>query len=166
MQRTPFTGIGSNFHSKFTFKICVNLIDCFEINSVKSWIRAWNFNYGFLTPTWWLKFHIVVLYFCKYRILISVKASILGGLSNYTVMTWVPFQVFFFFFYLGFVSRTFTDHRTAREVGGHPLTPQYHFDPLYRHLGISREITAESSPLHIASSRTRTGNLWFLSASR
>ena len=98
MQRTPFTGIGSNFHSKFTFKICVNLIGCFEINSVKSWIRAWNFNYGFLTPTWWLKFHIVVWYFCKYRILISVKASILGGLSNYTVMTWVPFQVFFFLF--------------------------------------------------------------------
>ena len=39
------------------------------------------------------------------------------------------------------------------------LTPFYHFHPLQRHLDISRAITAESSPLHIASSRTRTGNL-------
>ena len=46
------------------------------------------------------------------------------------------------------------------------LTPLYHFHPLHRHLAISRAITAESSPLHIAGSRTRTGNLWFPSASR
>ena len=46
------------------------------------------------------------------------------------------------------------------------LTPRYHFHPLHRHLDISRAITAESSPLHIAGSRTRTGNLWFPSASR
>ena len=46
------------------------------------------------------------------------------------------------------------------------LTPHYHFHPLHRHLDISRAITAESSPLHIASSRTRTGNLWFPRASR
>ena len=45
------------------------------------------------------------------------------------------------------------------------LTPHYHFHPLHRHLDISRAITAESSPLRIASSRTRTGNLWFPSAS-
>ena len=46
---------------------------------------------------------------------------------------------------------------------GIPLT-HYHFHPLHRHLDISRAITAESSPLHIASSQIRTGNLWFLSA--
>ena len=45
------------------------------------------------------------------------------------------------------------------------LTPLYHFNPLHGHLDISRTITAESSPLHIAGSRTRTGNLWFPSAS-
>ena len=49
---------------------------------------------------------------------------------------------------------------------GISLTPHYHFHPLHRHLDISRAITAESSPLHIASSRTRTGNLGFPSASR
>ena len=45
------------------------------------------------------------------------------------------------------------------------LTPRYHFHPLHIHLHISRAITAESSPLHVASSQTRTENLWFLSAS-
>ena len=47
---------------------------------------------------------------------------------------------------------------------GISLTP--HFHPLHRHLGITRTTTAESSPLSVASSRTRTGNLWFPSASR
>ena len=36
--------------------------------------------------------------------------------------------------------------------------------PLHRHLDISWAITAESSPLHIASSQTRTRNLRFPSA--
>ena len=42
------------------------------------------------------------------------------------------------------------------------LTHLYYFHPLHRHLEISRVITAESSPLHIASSRTRTGNSFFI----
>ena len=46
------------------------------------------------------------------------------------------------------------------------LTPHYHFHPLQRYLDINHEITAESVPLEIASSRTRTGSLWFPSASR
>ena len=46
------------------------------------------------------------------------------------------------------------------------LNPHYHFHPLHRHLDISRAITAGSSPLHIASGRIRTVNLWFPSASR
>ena len=53
-----------------------------------------------------------------------------------------------------------------RKGEGISLTPQYHFHPLHRHLDISRAISAESSPLHIGSSRTQTGNHWFLSASR
>ena len=46
------------------------------------------------------------------------------------------------------------------------LIPDYHFHHLQRHLDIIRVITAESSPLHIASSRTWTGSFWFPSASR
>ena len=48
---------------------------------------------------------------------------------------------------------------------GISLTPRYYFNPLYRHLNISREITAETLPLHIASSQTWTRNLWLPSAS-
>ena len=35
------------------------------------------------------------------------------------------------------------------------LIPLYRFHPLHRHFDISRTITAESSPLHFCSSRTR-----------
>ena len=59
-------------------------------------------------------------------------------------------------------------HEHSRIIGlqgkgeGISLTPHYHFHRLHRHLDTSRAITAESSsPLHIASSRTRTGNLSF-----
>ena len=57
---------------------------------------------------------------------------------------------FVFFFYLGFLSRTFTIHGTAGKGEGIYLLPVYHFHPLHRHLDITRAITAESSPLHIA----------------
>ena len=70
----------------------------------------------------------------------------------------------FFFFLSGF---SFTNiHRQQGKGEGIFLTPLYHFHLLHRHLDISRAITAESSRLHIASSRTRTGNLWFPSANR
>ena len=55
--------------------------------------------------------------------------------------------------------------RLQRKGEGIYLTPLYHFHPLQRHLNISWAITAESSPLHIASSWTRTWNFWFPSAS-
>ena len=70
-------------------------------------------------------------------------------------------KIRFFFLYLRFLSQPFTNHS---EGGGYFLIPHYHFHPLHRHLYIDRAITAESSPLHIGSSRTRTGNLWFPSA--
>ena len=41
------------------------------------------------------------------------------------------------------------------------LSPLYHFHPLHRYLDISQVITAESSPLHIASSQTQTGTFVF-----
>ena len=79
-----------------------------------------------------------------------------------------PDDCFFFFFFSIWVF--FHEHsRFTGQQGkgdGIYLTPLYHFHPLHRHLDISRAITAESSPLHIAGSRTRTGNLWFPSASR
>ena len=52
-----------------------------------------------------------------------------------------------------------------RKGEGISLTPHYQFHPLRRHLD-SQAITAESPPLHIGRNCTRTGNLWFPSASR
>ena len=49
---------------------------------------------------------------------------------------------------------------------GISLTPHYHFHSYQRYLDIRRVVTAESSPLHIGSSRTWTGNLWCPSANR
>ena len=45
------------------------------------------------------------------------------------------------------------------------FTPLNHFHSLHRHVDMIQAITAESSSLHIASSRARSGNLWFPSAS-
>ena len=44
---------------------------------------------------------------------------------------------------------------TGQQEKGEPISliPLYHFHPLHRHLTLYRTITAESSPLHIASSR-------------
>ena len=71
-----------------------------------------------------------------------------------------------FFFYLGLFLEHSQITRLQGKGEGIPLTPHYHHHPLHRHLDISRAITAERSPLHIASSRTRAGKLWFWSASR
>ena len=82
----------------------------------------------------------------------------------------LPFKLVYycviFFFYLSFLSQTFTIHRTAGEGEGICLTPLYHFHPLHRHLDIRRAISIESSHLQIGSSRTRIRNLSFSNASR
>ena len=68
------------------------------------------------------------------------------------------------FFLTGF---SFTNiHDLQDSWGRRRVTPPYNFHLLHRRLDISWAITAESSSLHIARNRTRTGNLWFLSASR
>ena len=68
-----------------------------------------------------------------------------------------------FFFDQGFLSQTFTNHRTAG--GDIPFTPHYHFHLLDRHLDTGWVTTEERSPLHIASSWTWTRNLWLPNAS-
>ena len=93
----------------------------------------------------------MVIFLQRDKFLSSRNKLFLGSL--------VGLHIFFLFFCLSFLSRTFTIHRTAGEGGGYiSLTPLYNFHQLHRHLGISRAITAESSPLYIASSRTRIWN--------
>ena len=64
----------------------------------------------------------------------------------------------------------FHEHSRITELQGKTedisSTPYYHFHLLHKYLDISQAIAAESSPLHIASSRTQTGNPWFPSTSR
>ena len=98
----------------------------------------------------------IYFYFCKsFKNFHREKA-----LSN-KVQTHMHFFSIWVFFY---------EHSriTGLQVKGEgiSLTPQYHFHPLHKHLDISQAITAESSPLHLASSRTWVGKLWFPSASR
>ena len=75
------------------------------------------------------------------------------GSSNIGEVEGASFNVLFFSIWVLF-------HEHSRITGlkgkgeGIPLTPHYHFHLLHRHLGISQAITAESSPLHIASNRT------------
>ena len=66
-----------------------------------------------------------------------------------------------FFYIPGF---SFTNIHESKDCRRRRRTFLY-FHPLHGRLDISRAVTAESSPLHIASSRTRAGNLWFPSAS-
>ena len=65
-------------------------------------------------------------------------------------------NLFISFLYLGFLSRKFMIHMTAGGGEGYFSKSSFSLHPLYRHLDISRMINAESSPLHITSSRTRT----------
>ena len=71
----------------------------------------------------------------------------------------LPTSDFLFIFFDG--HSRFTGHQGKDEAIS--LTLLYHFHPLHRHLGISRAITAGSSPPHIASSRTRTGKFSLVS---
>ena len=57
------------------------------------------------------------------------------------------------FFYWGFLSQPFMNHRTAGEGGGHFFNSSLPL-PLASQADISQVITAESSPLHIGSSQT------------
>ena len=86
--------------------------------------------------------------------------------SIYFTFFKILFSIRTFFLLFAFFFTNISNHRTAVKGEGISLTPHYHFHPFHRHLDVSRAITTEISPLHIASSRTRTKNLWFLRTSR
>ena len=91
--------------------------------------------------------------FDKYTVQ-KVNFSIMDFCSKCEVRIWSHF-----FFYLGFLSRTFTIHRTAGEVGGYFFNSSLPLPPASQTL--AGAITAESPPLYITRTWTRTGNLWF-----
>ena len=95
--------------------------------------------------------------FCYLGDMISCYGGASEAVSARIGSAWNKFRKFFFFFFSTWVF--FHEHSRITELQGKaegiPLTPHYHFHPLHRHLDITRTITAESSLLHIASSRTR-----------
>ena len=93
---------------------------------------------------------------------ISIETKLVTHFSEYKII--MLFFLFFFIWVFFHEHSLFT--RQQEKWEGIFLTLPYHFHPLHRHIDISRVITAESSPLHIACSWSQTGNLWFPSASR
>ena len=69
-----------------------------------------------------------------------------------------------YFFYLGFLSRTLTIHRTSGEGGSYLFNSSLPLSLASQTL-TQPVITEESLSLHITSSQTRTVNLWFPSSS-
>ena len=61
---------------------------------------------------------------------------------------------------MGFLSHDIYDSQDSWGRGMQFLISLYRFHPLHEHWHISQAITAESSPLHMASGWTRKRNLW------
>ena len=83
---------------------------------------------------------------------------------SYVLQSIICFFCVSFFFYLAFLSQTFSLYPLYPYIPyilHISLYPFYHFHPLHRLSDISWVIAAESSPLHIAGSRNRTRNLWY-----
>ena len=71
----------------------------------------------------------------------SWLSSYVYRLYQHTRVLWFE-SLFNFFFYLSFLSWTYSNHRTAGEGDGVCLTPHHHFHPLHRHLDINLVIIA------------------------
>ena len=132
-----------------------------------------NFNY-YETVYWKISLQNKVnLHFAHFNLFTNYWASVTLSfkIKLFITLWWVKFktnQVFiwqknipFTFFCFFFFSQPFTNHKTAGEEGEY----FFRFHLLDRHSDISQRFSVESSPLRIASSQTRSENLWFLSAS-
>ena len=79
---------------------------------------------------------------------------------SYMLQSRIRFFLFLFFL-SGFSFTNIHDSQVSKRKGRLSLYPFYQFNSPHRHFDISQVNTAEKSPLRIASSHTRTGNLWF-----
>ena len=105
-----------------------------------------------------------VIYISKMNMDINLIFGMWWGILKYIYMIHSTHVVFFPIWVFFNEHSWLTDQQANGEAIS--LIPLYHFHLLHRHFDISRVITAESSPLHIARSQTWTGNLWFPNASR
>ena len=99
-------------------------------------------------------YYIILYYIILYYIILYYHI-IYYIISIYTGVLWkILFSIWIFF---NQHSR-FTAPQRKKTISLTPSTSN-HFHLFHRYLGVSRAITEESSPLQIASSWTRTGNL-------
>ena len=93
---------------------------------------------------------IILCIYCNFNIILHF---ILSFTSVFVATRFIAFAFFVCLFvssiWVFFLKHSqFTGHQGKRE--GISLIPHYHFHPPHRHLDISLAITAENSPLHIA----------------
>ena len=94
----------------------------------------------------WRRFVVVKIRFSKIR---EMRFSLTFVFLGFRVVKKCAMNLFFFL-YLGFLLRTFTNHRTAEEGGGYFFNSSLQLHPLHRHLDISRDwepLVSERKPL-------------------
>ena len=100
---------------------------------------------------------------CKFRKEKQFDVKYSSDVINHEPLMWSMISILFFFFFVSWFS--FTSIHESQECRGRgegiSLIAQYQFRLLHRHLDSYWAIPAKRSLLHIASSRTRTRNLWF-----
>ena len=109
------------------------------------WVKKFNRKYQKRINYLWSLLPLDTFYFIRLFLLLLLVLSLL-----------------FFCINLFFINISFSSYKHSPITG---LRGKGGGHPLHRHLDISRAITAESSPLRVASSWTQTGKLWFPSAS-
>ena len=100
------------------------------------------------------KFYSLKIFCSKFHFSFSV------GYKNMSTIQLILFSIWVF------LSRIFTNHRGAREGGGHFFNFSQPFAPALQTFRHSQMISAGRSSLHVVRSWARAGNPWFPSASR
>ena len=102
--------------------------------------------------------------FTEFVVFYRVRKKVTEQYSGLQVLETIITEAIFFLSGSSFTGIHDSQDNRGGESLSLSLTPLYHFHLLHRHLDISQAITAENSPMHIASRRTWTRNLFFPSA--
>ena len=144
----PFLLLRAPTHHRFTFDLRFLFEMKHKVDLFKSVCRIFHFRF--------LCFIFIIIY-------VFDQQKTWKGTHSFAFKSSIfKLQKEVFFFYLGFLSCTFTIHRTAGEGGGSLFNSSVPLPPVSQTLrhqpgDYCRELTSA----HIASSQTLTVNLWF-----
>ena len=145
-----------NYNTKLVDKISLNNVKKYGRKELASALRK----DVILTFTYFFHFGIILRY--RWKTSPSILWSELKITSSWLLFVSNRFNHSSIF---SSIWNFFHEHWWIRKLQGKGegifLTPHYHFHSLHRHLGISRAITVESSPLRIAFSRIELGTFSF-----